>query len=66
MDKKSLIKGVLLGMIIGTAGPVYSYYSYYTNVCELNVDDLEQIIENVVEDAIEDCNFQENGGYPFC
>ena len=52
MEKKNLIKGILLGIIIGTVGPAYGYYSSYTDLCELDVDDLEQIIEDVVEDVI--------------
>ena len=66
MEKKNLIKWILLGIIIGTIGPVYGYYSSYTNLCELKVDDLEEIIEDVVEDVIEDCSFKANGGYPYC
>ena len=66
MEKKNFIKGILLGIIIGTIAPVYSYYYYNTNLCELKVDDLEEIIEDVVEDVIENCNFRENGGYPYC
>ena len=62
MEKKNLIKGILLGIIIGTLTPAYGYYNYYTDLCELKVNDLEEIIE----DAIEDCNFKANGGYPSC
>ena len=61
MENKNLFKGVLLGILIGTIGPVFSYYSSYSDVCELNAGDLEDI----VEDAIEDCVFQD-GGYPSC
>ena len=66
MEKKNFIKGILLGIIIGTIVPAYGYYNAYTNLCELDVDDLENIIEDVVEDVIEDCNFKANGGYPYC
>jgi hypothetical protein len=62
MKNKNLFIGILFGILIGTIGPVYGYYNSYTDICELNAGDLEDI----VEDAIEDCYFQEDGGYPSC
>ena len=46
MENKNLFKGVLLGILIGTIGPVFSYYSSYSDVCELNAGDLEDIVEH--------------------
>ncbi len=66
MKNKNLIKGIALGILISAVGPVYSYYNSYTDVCELEVNDLEQIIEDVVEDVVEGCDFKKDGGYPYC
>ena len=62
MENKKLLLGIFIGILLGISNPIYSYYTGYTNVCELNARDLEDI----AQDAIEDCLFPKDGGYPSC
>ena len=45
MSHQKLWIGLLLGVVMGSALPTYSYYTSYTEACELTAGDLEDIVE---------------------
>ena len=51
MDIRKQVLGIAIGFFITISfiTPVYSYYSSYSNICDLTVSDLEQIIANVID-----------------
>ena len=53
MEIRKQILGIVIGIFITISfiTPVYSYYNSYTNVCDMNAGDLEDIIEDVVGDC---------------
>ena len=53
MEIRKQILGIVIGIFITISfiTPVYSYYNSYTNLCDMNAGDLEDIIEDVVGDC---------------
>ena len=62
MEIRKQFLGIVIGIFITISfiTPVYSYYSSYTDVCDLDAGDLEEI----VEDAINGC--QISSGRIYC
>ena len=51
MEIRKQILGIAIGFFIAISfiTPVYSYYNSNTNVCDLTVSDLEDILEEAIE-----------------
>ena len=74
MFNKRFVQGLALGLILSAIPPVYSW-SVSDNVCDLNAAELHDIVavavfsntnKHIVKDAIGDCYFPADGGYPEC
>ena len=53
MEIRKQILGIVIGIFITISfiTPVYSYYSSYTNVCDLTASDLEDIVEDAINNG---------------
>ena len=62
MEIRKQFLGIVIGIFITISfiTPVYSYYSSYTDVCDLSAGDLEEI----VEDAVNGCRI--SNGRIYC
>jgi|TARA_R110002126_G_scaffold257210_2_gene400239 hypothetical protein len=46
-----ILIGTLIGLLIGGIAPVYSFYSSFSDVCELNAGDLKDIVKEAIEET---------------